>query len=292
MAGRTGKALEQLVAAIEKTIADKGNVTIESPKHLISRVTGRRREHDVLLTIQQQHHKLRISIECRDRSRAITEDQVDSFHRKCRDTGVDQGIIVSTTGYAESARTKAAHLGIQCFDMQEAKSFNWMAMTHGHSCVRRLDHQYWRFNIAGDAEAQVDKTNKEVLDENGVPVSEEILKAMGMRLLAEIIPDSVEPIEGVEFCVKFGGSGYSIRDNVTGETEPVREIFVHLTYSIKVQAVPMRLHRYGSHSEGKTIAEAAVAEFDLGGQNAKLMFIRKPNEGTAITLAVDKPTKA
>jgi len=66
---KTGKSLEKLVSSLEKVLGNAGNVCVESPKRLRDKITGKLREHDVVLTINEAHHHVIIAIECRDRSR-------------------------------------------------------------------------------------------------------------------------------------------------------------------------------------------------------------------------------
>ena len=122
--GRQGKSLEKLVANLERALADEKITAIDSPKFLIDRITSERREHDVVLTIQQAHHEVLVAIECRDRARPVGVPQVEAFNAKCLDTGVNQGIIVSSSGFYGTALKKAEHLGIRCLDIEEAESFD------------------------------------------------------------------------------------------------------------------------------------------------------------------------
>src|SRR6476469_9017906 len=107
-----GKHLERLVALIETALGTDG-VKVEMRKHLPDRITGKPREHDVLVTITSAHHTVQIALECRDLSRPITVSMVEAFHQKCQDTGIEQGAIVSTSGFAQTARDKAEHYGIR-----------------------------------------------------------------------------------------------------------------------------------------------------------------------------------
>jgi hypothetical protein len=82
----------------------------------------------VLVTIRQPHRKLTVALECRDRSRRVTIDQVESFVTKVRHTGVSRGVIVSRLGFGGPALEKARHYGIDCLTLQEAERVDWMAL--------------------------------------------------------------------------------------------------------------------------------------------------------------------
>lgn len=82
-AEKQGKALEILVASLEKALAENQNVTVHSPVRLPDRTTGKLREHDVVVEFKEGHHSLLVAIECRDRSRPIGVPQVEAFWAKC-----------------------------------------------------------------------------------------------------------------------------------------------------------------------------------------------------------------
>jgi len=111
---RPGKSLETLVSTLERILGGQANVSVESPVFLPDRITGQPREHDVLVTLKGSHHRTLIAIECRDRSRKITSNDIEGFWAKCQDTGIDQGIVVSPKGFAKPAIVKAAHRNIRC----------------------------------------------------------------------------------------------------------------------------------------------------------------------------------
>jgi hypothetical protein len=43
----------------------------------------------------------------------VTVNEIESFWGKCQDTGIDQGIIVSSKGFTKPALTKSLHRGIR-----------------------------------------------------------------------------------------------------------------------------------------------------------------------------------
>ncbi len=122
-----GKSLEDLVCTIESVLSDNKNTVIESPKYILDKLTGKPREHDVVLTIKESHHEILVAIECKDRARPIGVPDVEGFYQKCVDTNIDQGVLVSTSGFYETAKKKASLLGIKCLMLSEIEDTNWLA---------------------------------------------------------------------------------------------------------------------------------------------------------------------
>jgi hypothetical protein len=118
--------LQRLVWVIERKTRDS-NVLVESPKRLPDKDTGRLREHDVVLTYTQPHHKLLVALKCRDRPRKVGVREVEAFHSKCERTRIDRGIMVSSIGigFTPTARKKAASYSIDCLGLDEATMLNW-----------------------------------------------------------------------------------------------------------------------------------------------------------------------
>lgn len=115
---KPGEELQRLVRIIEIGIASNSNITIQSPVRLRDKDTGRLREHDVLLTIHEKHHEVRVALECRDRSRKVGVPEIEAFHAKCQRTGVDQGIVVSSQGFTRTAQIKAEAWNIRCLMLE------------------------------------------------------------------------------------------------------------------------------------------------------------------------------
>jgi hypothetical protein len=227
---KAGKSLEELVSSLENVLGDSGNVVVESPKRLRDKITGKLREHDVVLTINQAHHQVIVAIECRDRSRPITVNQVEGFCKKCQDTGVDHGVIVSSIGFYNTARQKSDFLGIRCLDIEEVESFNWMLAQGMHSLKKRLLHHDWVFYP--EKEGIADKTNMEVMDLEGNSLTQEALTSNALSQLTKLLPDPLVPVEKDAVTVKFPGEKLVIKNTETGETTPVKYVMATLHYSI------------------------------------------------------------
>jgi predicted helicase len=167
-----GKALQRLIRAIESALA-AGNETVkvEMSKRLPDKVTGKLREHDVVLTITNNHHETIIALECRDRSRRVGVDAVEAFHNKCQDTGISSGIIVSASGFWKSAVEKATHYNIGCLSLTEAEGFDWCIATGLTNFSRKLIHTHLGVIFPGPS--AVEKDNVRTAD--GTPLNHQIV---------------------------------------------------------------------------------------------------------------------
>jgi hypothetical protein len=63
---RKGEDFHRLVEYLERAVVDHSNLEIESPKYLTDKVTGERREHDIVLTQRSPQREIVTAIECRD----------------------------------------------------------------------------------------------------------------------------------------------------------------------------------------------------------------------------------
>ena len=95
---RPGENLQHLVRVLEQATNNAPNITVESPKRIRDKDTGKLREHDVVITFSFSHHSLVMALECRDRSRKVGVPEVEAFRKKCDATSIHRAIIVSSIG--------------------------------------------------------------------------------------------------------------------------------------------------------------------------------------------------
>lgn len=279
---RQGKALEELVASLEKALSVEHGVAVESPKRMKDKTTGKLREHDVVLAIEQAHHTFLIALECRDLSRPVTVNQVEGFWAKCQHTGIDQGVIVSASGFYNSARTKADHLGIRCLDLEEAKVFNWLLAPGIQATTKRLLRNDWTF--FPEKEGIVESGEFEVTDEAGNVATMASLTANAQEQLAKLLPEVPEPVGEAEIIVNFPGAGLLLRSLSSGETVPVKVAVARIKYSVTRELIPFRLVQYKEEGRGGTIADAAYADLAIGDRTARVVITYKENEGGRVVI--------
>ena len=277
-----GKALEYLVSTLEKALVDTPNVTVHSPMRLPDRTTGRMREHDVVLELKEGHHSLLIAIECRDRSRPIGVPQVEAFGAKCLDTGISQGIIVSTMGFYNTAKTKADHLDIRCLDIEEVENFEWLLAPGVYATTTRLLRNDWTFYPMKDGVVKPD--GFQVIDKDGNLASMAALTANAQRQLTKILSNIPETVEEEEVTIKFPGDGLFLKDIATDDTVPVNFAIAKLRYTTEQELVPFRLVQYQAANNDEHIADVAYADMKFGEKEARFMIVYKDGQGGKVVL--------
>ena len=282
---KTGKSLEELVASIERALAHNQNVTVQSPAFLVDKVTGENREHDVLLTITGSHHSAMIAIECRDRSRKVTVNDVEGFRSKCQDTGIDHGIMVSPKGFSKSALVKAKHRGVRCLELTEAKSFNWLLTGDCKSRHRNIVHTTWTF--FPDVDLNPKPTAVTILTTDGEPIQTNNLVGAAFAEFQKFPESDFEPGRG-EKRIIFKSPGLQIRNDETGSIHPVVQALAVVQYDVTEEVIPFSLHSYAESSTGESITDAAVANINLGGIKGKVMIVFKENEGGRVVFVPEK----
>ncbi len=276
---RQGKSLEQLVAHMENALAGNPNIKIDSPAHLPDRTTGRLREHDVVIRLNQGHHHVIIAIECRDRSRSVGVEQVEAFKTKCEDTGINQAIIVSPSGFFKSALKKAQHYGIRCLSIQEAHSFSWLIASNLAVYQLNLINVAWHV-ILQDLSLADSINQFTITDAQGNIISNEVLNRNVLNKLHAAVPPP--PAGNQNARMFFSGIGVFIRDGNTGQLHPLSQLIADANYNVALELSPFQLLKYGESESESSIAEAAIAKIDAGDTPGRLVALRKPDGSMSI----------
>ncbi len=284
---KPGKSLETLVSSIERVLAGNDKVIVESPKLLPDRITGASREHDVVITLTGSHHKSTIAIECRDHSRKVTVNDVESFWGKCQDTAIDQGVIVSPKGFTKTALAKSLHLGMRCLRLYEASSFNWLLTTGIRMRYRKMVHSNWTFYPEKDLVPK--PTIFAILSKDGEQIPSGNLAAAVYQEFQRLPDTEFEAGRGTKKIV-FMSPGLLFRDDSTGNIHEVTMALAAVDYEITEEFVPFNLITYENNPPGDLIADAAVAKIDLGKLKGKLMIVYKQSKGGKVVFVPDKDT--
>jgi hypothetical protein len=253
---------------------------ILSPHKLRDRTYGGKREHDVVVIINQGHHELITAIECRDRSRPVGVPQVEAFSKKCEDTGVHRGVIVLSKGFQKTALEKARHLGIECLSLDEVKGFDWIAA----GCIKFYRRRVEKFEC------------KLILDTKKEPVIENLLfktsegtafyKGALLKNIQEWIEAQTTELEtGTHrIALRITTDGFTVEDGETKFIYALQRIDVIATVIVESEDVPIKTVVYRQEGSEEVIGRAAVANFEFPECSSDLVFSRNPDETTTISL--------
>lgn len=268
-----GRALERLVAELERSLSGREDLVVESPKWLKDKVTGRLREHDVVLTLKEGHHELLISIECRDRKRKVGSGQVEAFKTKCEHSEVARGIIVSARGFTEPAKNKAAFCGIRCLGLEEVGGVDWLAMTGMRVFSRKLEHldivfvvpslkgkKLAGFELVNSAGEVVSNKHVAFVVQSHLPLREPSLGSCRVPFVLDV---------GDLWVRTPGGESTYLVSRLKGTA--------HFVYS--TTRVPFRVLRYSEDATQEHLTDVAVASIDEEHIKGEFVIIYHPEKG-------------
>ncbi|HEY0607729.1 MAG TPA: restriction endonuclease [Herpetosiphonaceae bacterium] len=285
---KPGRALETLIEHLEKALSDNPNVTIESPKRLPDKVTGRLREHDVVLTFKEHHHELKVAFECRDRSRPVTVEQVEGFSRKCEDTGIQQGVLVSSKGFWETALTKAASYGIRCLSIEEAtSSFDWLFSDELVEVIPHVQQISVRAILA-QGHTLTDGGKYYIADSNGNELPYEFWFEIVSDLLFN--PYYMNPDGSTQRQVTFhhNGDGAFIFDEASNNLLPVQELVLEVKYEVELQSHPFQFLKYTDKGDDSDIADVALSQLPFEDTSVEVGIVYQPGKGGKLIIVDEK----
>lgn len=261
---KPGRSLEKLVAYLERYLAAPGTVIVESPKRMPDKTTGKLREHDVVLTVTSGHHTILVAVECRDRSRPVGVPQIEGFAKKCSETLIDKGVIVSPCGFTSTALLKSKALGIKCLSLDDVNAFPWMfsdfKFKQFHTAFNHFDFEIVpeenfpnkpkAFELVNDCDEVVPLDN----------LRNSLFNAIKGRENNPVTPEIGEKAERFRFIVP----NLMIRDKDTGIIRKVQHINAIVNSETKVEEVPFDLQEYKDATSKTAIAQLAIAKVDFG----------------------------
>jgi hypothetical protein len=280
---KDGKDLQRLIRIIESARAAGKEIAIESPKFFPDRITGRQREHDVVLTIKHAHHEIVVALECRDRSRKVGVSEVEAFQAKCRDTGIHSGIIVSSKGFHSTAKIKAQAYGIRCLTLDQVKGFDWFLPDN----MQIISKHITNVHIQIDFERQYTLKLEDIFDREGHPMTTAAINQLAQNALTQhhnLLPKDIGA-HTVLFNVQ--PDLYAIVD---GEKNTTVKIVLTVTFENRRTFAPFQFRTYLDQDTGRPIMQAAVASMQIEGRT--MDFIASTEEDGTISFAFVPAEKA
>ena len=289
---RKGRSLEKLVAYLERHLAVNDMVSVDSPKRLRDKSTGRLREHDVVLTITSGHHTILVAVECRDRNRPVGVNQIEGFAKKCQETGIAQGVIVSPVGFTKTALTKAKSLGIRCLSLDQVNVLPWLLCENIE--LYRTTYVHIHFNIIPENDFDKKPVHYTLETDEGEKITVDMLRNNLLTALNKKRDElPIKPKVGMEIKrIKLVPKNLSIIDSSTGWRERVRYINTTAQCRTEMSSIPFILQEYRNPSDSGCIAQLATADLDLGVTSGKLIINQKLETGGEIVFIPNDEKKS
>lgn len=254
---KSGENFHRLVESIERIVSGRDGITIESPKYLPDKITGQNREHDIVLTYHESHREIIVALECRDRSRKVGISQVEEFAQKCRDTGVDKGIIVSSKGFCSTALIKAKHYSIDCLMLGEVEKIDWCSATTCTIHKRLISNTDVRA-ITRSQTSRVLRLFQKLENGEVREITEENSQGFARSVFGQVTPNEIPDIEGtVQIRISNLEDFYCQGDDQN--QYPLADLLVSVTYRVEIDFAPIRFYQY-KKGEGQELCSAAVTD--------------------------------
>lgn len=293
---KKGRSLEKLVAYLEHHLASNDMVKVESPKRLRDKSTGRLREHDVVLTIKSGHHTVLIAVECRDRSRPVGVPHLEGFAKKCQETGVGQGVIVSPSGFTKTAPVKARALGIRCLSLDQVNVLPWLLCEHID--LYRTSYVHINFTIIPENDFEKKPEHFTLETDDGEEITTDTLRNKLITAMnnQKDTPPRESNVGNHIKQIMLVPKNLSIVDSTTGQREKVRHINTVAQCTTEKTSIPFILQEYRELGDSGCITQLATADLDFGFTSGKLVINQKLEAGGEIVFIPNdqkkKPNKA
>jgi hypothetical protein len=299
---RQGEEFQKLVSYLERAVADQPNVTVESPMFIPDKVTGDPREHDIVITQRFPQREITTAIECRDLKRPVTVPQIEAFHTKCEDTGINKRVIVSSAGFYKTTRKKAERYGIDCLTFAQVGTVDWLGQTEMTFRKRDVRHVEMKLGGPDSMEGKSGRLFLSIIDgpdedagarvtfgEGDQFVFEGNASTLVDRLMKQV-PDPTGDLSGV-WSIEIGNPEdfYLLDDD--GVQHPLKVMHLDVFWEATETLSPLTFHHYGAQ-DGQPVFETATTAVETFGEHrAQAMFIADANRRLRILTAVEPAGK-
>jgi len=115
--------LEILVARIQKQLAPQA--TVSHNVMLDGRLSGRKRQIDVLVYEKVGQYDISIVIDCKDYKTPVDVKGVEEFSGLLQDVGAQKGVLVCPSGFTKAAKQRAQSLQIDLYSPVDTDPHKW-----------------------------------------------------------------------------------------------------------------------------------------------------------------------
>lgn len=115
---------EELAARIYENLAPHG-ATVTHNDHIEGRDSGTARQIDVSIRFEVMGHEFLTIVQARDRSTPADVNSVGEFATVVEDVGAHKGVLISRSGFTDTAKSLAHSKGIDLCNVHDAASEKW-----------------------------------------------------------------------------------------------------------------------------------------------------------------------
>lgn len=278
---RRGRDLEKLIALIERSTHGADQVSIRSPAMLPDSDTGKPREHDVVIEFDHKHFQVRVGIECRDRRAKVGAPAIEGFWAKCQRTGINQGVVVSSSGFSDGALKKAQGYNIRCLSLRDAEGFDWCEC----GGVWFIQPEILEGRMDCVAAEPIESPYK-VFTAEGVEFTAEHAGRVAATELQKVIPEGTVGGPHRQLITFGRQQGYVV--GADGKRQDILGLKLWLIYRVNQSFLPFQYHRYVDDISGDEIGTSAFTQFDIGDVSARLMLHQRGDEGVSVMLSHER----
>jgi Restriction endonuclease len=221
-----------------------------------------------------------VALECRDRGRKVGVPEIEAFKNKCDRTGVDKGVVVSSTGFTKTALLKSQMMGIDCFGLNEIERFDWCHAPGILSLVREIIEGP-NFIVFPSTPVT---TSPMLYDEEGQSVDTQQLRVIANNCLNNRTPEmasaqdtaAIDSPVGIRFIVPDPLAWHVL--DVDNRRVSLVRLEISLRYQVHVSIIPFSFRKYIDYGAGKEIYAMAQASIGAGDVQGDILLHRVEGE--------------
>ena len=268
---KRGSVFHKTVEIIEKSIHNNDNIKIKSPEYIIDIISGQLREHDIVLYIDENHFKIKIAIECRDRKRKIDSPQLEAFKKKCEETGIDKGVIVSKMGFYKPEIKKAKHYNISCLTLQQIQSISWLKTEVFIKESNKFINVF--VGIIHIGKKLKDYSQYEIKNLDGITITKDILKNNAEKIFNnQKLENEQVGLNKVRINVK-GNEFYLQNKTDTQRKYKIESFNFDITYIKEITEIPLAKFQYFDSTNNEIRYDVAMAKTKISEKDITFSLI-------------------
>jgi len=117
------KRFETLVAKLQQEFSPNANVTLNDK--IMGRRSGIERQIDISVRQTIGQFEMLVVIDCKDYSKALDVKSVEEFLGLVDDVGANKGALVASSGFTQTAKTRARDAGVDIYSLVDAEDHDW-----------------------------------------------------------------------------------------------------------------------------------------------------------------------